>query len=176
MQEQRLIERVLLVAGAPNSGKSVQLRSMFIDPRLGTDGEIPRARNLRNTHTLSSCRRLYLRLTSPHETKETLDKFFQKIVENTDGCYRWSVASAVQIDAAENMPNLSDVVNALEERFHPERIRITILSPDRHGNMLAEAPELMQQLHEVESCEVFCIDARSRNRNGLFLADTFDFT
>ena len=73
------------------------------------------------------------------------------------------------------MPNLSDVVNALEERFHPERIRITILSPDRHGNMLAEAPELMQQLHEVESCEVFCIDARSRNRNGLFLADTFDF-
>ena len=58
MQEQRLIERVLLVAGAPNSGKSVQLRSMFIDPRLGTDGEIPRARNLRNTHTLSSCRRL----------------------------------------------------------------------------------------------------------------------
>ena len=53
MHEPRFIERVLLVAGAQNTGKSVQIRSMFLDPRLGTRGEIPRARNLPNVHELS---------------------------------------------------------------------------------------------------------------------------
>ena len=169
------IERVLLIAGAPNTGKSVQLRSMFKDPRLGTDGEIPVAKNLQNVYNLSPFRHLYLRLSSPHESKETLKEFLQKIEDNSDGFNRLNVASAVQINAAENMPNLSDVVTALDERFRPERIRIAILSPDRHGEMLDVIPELMQQLREVESSEVFCIDARSRDCNGLLLADTFDF-
>lgn len=169
------IERVLLIAGAPNTGKSVQLRSMFRDPRLGQNGQIPVASNLPNVYALSSFRRLYLRLTSPHESKETLEEFLQKIEDNTDAFNRWNVASAVQIDATANMPNLSDIVTGIDERFYPERIRIAILSPDRHGNMLGDTPALMQQLHEVASCEVFCIDARSRDCNGLLLADTFDF-
>ena len=173
MQEPRFIERVLLVAGAQNTGKSVQIRSMFLDPRLG--GEIPGAPNLLNVYQLSPFRRLYIRLTSPHELRETLDRFLEKIEENTDGYHRWNVASAVQIDAAENMPNLREVVTALDERFSPERIRVAILSPDRHGDVLAEIPALMQELQEVSSCETLCIDARSRRRNGLLLADTFDF-
>ena len=176
MQEPRLIERVLLVAGAQNTGKSVQMRSMFLDPRLGTSGQIPEAPNLRNVYALSPYRRLYLRLTSPHELRECLDRFFEKIEENTDGHYRWNVASAVQIQAGGNMPNISELVTALEERFSPERIRVAILSPDRHGDVLAEAPAFMQALQGVPSCEAMCIDARSRHRNGLLLADTFDFT
>ena len=175
MQEPRLIERVLLVAGAQNTGKSVQMRSMFLDPRLGTSGQIPEAPNLPNVYALSPYRRLYLRLTSPHELRESSDRFLEKIEENTDGRYRWNVASAVQIDAAENMPNLIDIVAALDERFSPERIRVAILSPDRHGDVLAEAPVLMQALQEVSSCEILCIDARCRHCNGLLLADTFDF-
>ena len=31
MEETRNIERILLVAGAPDTGKSVQLRSIFLD-------------------------------------------------------------------------------------------------------------------------------------------------
>ena len=174
MQEARL-ERILLIAGAQNTGKSVQLRSMFLDPRFGTGGQVPDARNLPNVYALSPFRRLYLRLTSPHEAGESLDRFLEKIEEQTDGHYRWNVASAVQIDAANNMTDLHDLVAALDERFSPERIRAAILSPDRHGDVLADAPALMQALQAVPSCETLCIDARCRNCNGLLLADTFDF-
>ena len=169
------IERVLLVAGAPNAGKSVQMRSMFQDPRFGRGGEIPTNPNLPNTFSISPFRRLYLRLTSPHEAEEDLERFLEKIEENTREPFRWNVASAVQINAANNMPNIIDIVTALEERFSPERIRVAILSPDRHGNLLPETLTLLPQIHEIPSCETMCIDARSRVGNGLLLADTFDF-
>ncbi len=170
-----LIERVLLVAGAQNAGKSTQLRSMFVDPRFGTGGDIPDGRNLRNTYLLSPFRHLYLRLTSPHERQETLDVFLNKIQTNTGGQGRWNVASAVQINAANNMPDLQNIVAAIATRFSPECIRVAILSPDRHGTVLPNAAQLMQDLQAVQSCETLCIDARSRNHNGLLLADTFDF-
>lgn len=170
-----LIERVLLVAGAQNTGKSVQLRSMFLDPRLGTRGAIPDSRNLPNTYLLSRFRQLYMRLTSPHEMEETLEQFLDKIEENTSRQGRWNIAAAIQIDADNKMPNLHSSVAAINQRFSPERIRVAILSPDRHGAVLPNAAELMEALREIPSCEIMCIDARSRDRNGLLLADTFDF-
>ena len=169
-----LIERVLLVAGAPNAGKSVQLRSMFRDPRFGTSGDIPGARNLAETYALSPFRSLYLRLTSPHERGETLKGFLQKIATKTV-FGRWNVASAVQIDAANSMPDLVKVVDAIDSRFSPERIRVVLLSPDQHGVLLASATAVMAAFHRNKVCEVICIDARSRDSNGLLLADTFDF-
>ena len=175
MQEARHIERVLLIAGAQDTGKSTQIRSMFVDPRFGTNGQIPEARNLPNGYSLSPSRRLYLRLTSPHEAGESLNQFLEKIEENTDSRGRWNVVSAVQVAAAGGMPDLSLLVAALDERFRPERIRVAILSPDRHGKVLHEAPTLMQTLQDILPCETLCIDARSRHRNGLLLADTFDF-
>ena len=173
MPEQPYIERVLLVAGAHYTGKSTQLRSMFLDRRLGLGGVIPTASNLPNTFELSPGRRLYLRLMSPHEAEEDLERFLDKIGEQAYGSHRWNVASATQIHASEEMPALGEIVAALAEQYSPERIRVAILSPDQHGDVLAEAPALMEELHETESCEVMCIDARSPN--GLLLADTFDF-
>lgn len=35
------IERILIVVGDQNAGKSTTLRSMFVDPRLGSKGVVP---------------------------------------------------------------------------------------------------------------------------------------
>ena len=160
MQKTCFIERVLLVAGAQNTGKSVQLRSMFLDPRLGNNGQIPGAPNLANVYELSPFRRLYLRLTSPHEARESLGRFLSKIEENTDGFHRWNVASAIQIDAAENMPNLIDLVTALDERFSPERIRVVLLhlgtraAIDQALSRLVKKRSLMRVCHGIYVCPV----------------------
>src|SRR6267378_5400840 len=66
-------ERVLFVVGQPGSGKSKQLRSIFRDARLGTNGAIPTATTLDEIYRLSNERCLYFRLTSPHETGETIN-------------------------------------------------------------------------------------------------------
>ncbi len=169
------IERVLLVAGAQDTGKSTQLRSMFQDPRFGTGCQIPTSRNVPETYALSPHRSLYLRLTSPHEWGETLTEFLDKMeVKSADG--RWVVASAVQVDAGNKMPALVDVVPALDKRFSPERIRVALLSPDRHGTTLTGAQAIVDTLWKIPGCEVLFIDSRTRDRNGLLLADTFDFS
>ena len=170
-----VIERVLLVAGAQNTGKSTQLRAMFRDPRLGTQGAVPEARNVAATYALSPSRHLYLRLTSPHEMGDTLDGFLTKIASKA-ARGRWCVASAVQVDAARKMPELATAVRALNERFAPERIRIALLSPDRHGVNLSKINGVINELYAAAPVvEIICIDARTRMRNGLLLADTFDF-
>ena len=105
-------ERALFVGGETNSGISNQLRSMFREIRLGTDGNIPTERKLPELYRLSNERCLYLRLTSPHEAKETigrkhgrngptnfLEKTAQKIDENTPRLgSRWNYRYKVTID------------------------------------------------------------------------------
>ena len=167
------IKRVLLVAGASDTGKSTQLRSMFRDLRLGTNGEIPTARRLKTTIPLSPTDKMYLRLTSPHESEESLCEFLEKIDKAINDLYCWHVASAVQIEATTLTPSLIDIVSALDEQYSPELIRIVILSPDWRGNELGGASELIETLQEIPSCEASCIDATSRDRNGLDLAGTF---
>ena len=63
-------ERALFIVGEQNSGKSTQFRSVFSDLRLGGDGSVPSAPNLREMYRLSNERCLYIRLTSPHERGE----------------------------------------------------------------------------------------------------------
>jgi hypothetical protein len=65
----RHLERVLFLIDGRHCGKSTQLRSIFLDVRLGTDGVIPRKRKLKDFHRLTNDRFLYLRLSSPQDLK-----------------------------------------------------------------------------------------------------------
>ncbi len=182
-------ERALFVVGAPNVGKSNQLRSMFRDIRMGTAGVIPTERNVREFYRLSNERCLYLRLTSPHEMKESirekrgaranfLQKTAEKIQANTPHLgRRWNFAGALQANAENYMPDVVATCRAFVRYFNPERTRIAFLSPDRHGVCLQQAGhvDLVSRLRQVPSVEICWIDARDRAANGLLLADFFDF-
>jgi len=184
-------ERALFVVGEPNSGKSNQLRSMFRDIRLGTDGNIPTERKLPELYRLSNERCLYLRLTSPHEAKESigskhgrnsptnfLEKTAKKIEENAPRLgRRWNFAGALQPHARLYMPGVVATCRAFVRYFNPERTRVVFLSPDRHGACLQETGhmELVDGLRRIESVEVCWIDARDRTVNGLLLPDFFNF-
>jgi len=70
------LERIMLVCGMPNAGKSRLIRHMFGDLRLG--GDIPLNGPL-SRRALSRERCLAGRVTSPHEAGETPGEFHQKI-------------------------------------------------------------------------------------------------
>jgi hypothetical protein len=173
-----MIERFLFVVGAPNTGKSTQLRSLFIDPRLGTDGQVPTSRKVEAHYKLSIDRRLYLRLTSPHEYGESLKDFLQKTAANTtEG--RWCAAVPLQPDASEyGMTDLVKTVKAVIKEFTPERVRVCILSPDRHGNIWENKrlQKLFGRLWRLGPVECHCIDARERTTNGTLLAGYLDYS
>jgi hypothetical protein len=179
-------ERALFVVGEQNAGKSVQLRSMFRDYRLGARGRILAKNKVKETYSLSNERWLYLRLTSPHETWECiegpngenfLDKTEGKLRSNRGQASRWNFACPLQPAAFRNMPDVVDTVEAFVTRFRPERTRVAFLSPDRKGLFLQERhARLVRRLLRIASVEVCWISARDREANGLFLADFFDFT
>jgi hypothetical protein len=187
------LERALFVVGEANSGKSKQLRSMFLDVRFGNDGIIPSGRKLQEIYRLSNDRCLYLRLTSPHEAGEFIGKrpsrekklknFFEKTTETIATYHhhairRWNFASALQRSRSNHMPDAVTTCGAFVERFKPERTRVVFLNPDRHGVHLSEEIylRLVDRLREIPRLDICCIDARNREANGLFLADFFDFT
>jgi hypothetical protein len=176
------LERVLFVVGNRHCGKSTQLRSMFKNVRLGTGGGIPKNRKLDDFHRLTNDRFLYLRLSSPHELKETLRGFLKKTENKIEAAdselgTRWNFASALQLDASNNMPDAIESCKAFVEHFNPERTRVIFLSPDRKGDFLPEKGILRdaRRLRRIPSVEVCWIDARNSTANGLFLADFLNF-
>ena len=174
-------ERALFLLGDSNTGKSTQLRSMFLDKRLGSGGAIPSSRNLKNSYPLSNERWLYVRLTSPHEANETMDEFLKKCEDamgpKVPEARRWNFAGALQVTASLNLAKGSDVVGEFAKRFKPERIRVAVISPDRQGSYLSTGTQqnIVQSLRAV-GAEIVVSDATSRTANGLTYADFFDFT
>ena len=182
MAKKPYVERALFIVGAQNTGKSTQLRSMFLDWRLGNKGQVPQARNLANTYLLSNERWLYLRLTSPHEARETLDQFLKKcageISPNASPARRWNFAGALQSIHMDNLPGRPNVIAAFAKHFKPERVRVVILSPDRAGNVLPikDFQNFTTALRALPAVEIMTADATTRTGNGLMYADFFDFT
>jgi hypothetical protein len=175
------VERVLFVVGPQDAGKSTTLRSMFADCRFGTGGRIPPGkdvRKLKESHDLSNERRLYLRMTSPHERGETLSEFLTKSASKMrDG--RWCFAGALQPDAYWKMPDVVETVRAVARKLQPERMRVALLAPTRHGEVHGEylpGRDVVDELLQIDRVEVLSIDGRRKHRNGLMLADFFDFS
>ena len=182
MNKSSHIERALFLMGAQETGKSTQLRSMFLDPRLGTGGQIPVDRNLVKSYPLSTHRWLYLRLTSPHESRNEdmqtfLDKCARRMTPGPD-LRRWNFAGALQIARTPDLPNGCQVIKAFVEAFSPERVRAVILSPTCQGKPIEwdSIRALTENLRDQTACEVAIIDATRQTANGLMLADFFDFT
>jgi hypothetical protein len=176
------LERALFVVAGRHRGKSTQLRGMFLDARLGNDGVIPRERKLKDFHRLTNERFLYLRLSSPHELKESLKEFLRKTRDKVEGAKtewgrRWNFACALQTDASNKMPDVVESVKLFVHHFEPERVRVVFLNPDRNNDFLPEdvVLRLSRRLRRIPSVEVCWIDARGARANGLMLADFFAF-
>ncbi|BBK37724.1 hypothetical protein STAQ_28020 [Allostella sp. ATCC 35155] len=121
-------------------------------------------------------------MTSPHENEEDEQKFFDKIRRRTSPnetpARRWNFAGPLQLTPTAHLSAPETVIAAFEATFSPERIRAVILSPDRHGNWLAQAriDALVTSLRTIPRTETIVVDARHRTANGLIYADFFDFT
>ncbi|MBK8817040.1 MAG: hypothetical protein IPN42_16715 [Methylococcaceae bacterium] len=175
------LERVLFVVAPRDSGKSTTLRSLFKDRRFGTEGEVPTSeqRRLNDVYWISNERRLYLRLTSPHEYDESVKEFIEKSRKKMMSG-RWCFACPLQPDAYKRMPDVVETVRRVIEVFKPERTRVAFLSPNRHGSIWVQDflpdRDLLEELLSIGCVEVMCIDSRQLSVNGLLLADYFDFT
>ena len=176
------LERILLVCGLPNAGKSRLIRYMFGDARLGGDvppvGPLPR-------RALSRERCLAGRATSPHEAGETPADFHKKI---DDACvnawihfWRINYVSAIQPHPRNHMPGIVDVCAGLHTEFKPERIRVVQLSPDQWGETSSALTDSEVDGLRALDVEVLAIDARRSSHsaepgNVRILADYFDFS
>lgn len=177
------IERVLLVCGEQNAGKSRLIRHMLSDLRLG--GNLPTS-SVIPPRALSRERRLAVRVTSPHEMGETPAEFVLKIDKATenaweDGFWRLNYVSAVQPRAANNMPDIADVCDVLHREFWPERIRVVLLAPDVWDLRTAQLNNDEVDRLRALDVELLTIDARKSTHpveagNVRILADFFDFT
>lgn len=180
------LERVLLVCGHQNSGKSRLLRHMLGDKRLG--GSVPTSGVLK-PRPLSRERCLAGRFASPHEKNEHLSEFIKSIDDAcsrawNDGFWRINYASAIQPRPFSNMPDVVEVCKEINDAFWPERIRVVVLSPDQAGltkNVLTTSE--IDGLRAVAggTVEVLTIDARRSSHpaepgNVRILADYFDFS
>lgn len=184
MTDRATIERILVVCGLQNAGKSHLLRSMFIDPRLGTDRRIPAPRRIKPA-ALSRERCLQVRCTSPHERAESIDDFFAELDRARQTAWRtfwrFNYACALQPNATAATPDAVAFCREMKTRLTPERIRLVQLDPrqdGRPGTLLGHSD--VDQLRSME-VEVVVVDGRrepsgSQPPHGLMLADFFDFT
>ncbi|CAB3665690.1 hypothetical protein [Paraburkholderia rhynchosiae] len=172
------LERALFVVAPRHFGKSTTLRSMFLDRRFHTNGEIPDKSKLPDDYAISNERRLYLRLTSPHESNEDLRQFLIK-TERKMPSGRWCFAGPLHPDAFKQMPDAVTTIDGFINAFEPERIRVAVLSPNHQGVDVSDfipGRDLLADLHSIDDrVEVMSLDVRQLNRNGLVLADFFDF-
>lgn len=178
------IERMLIVVGDRNAGKSTTLRSMFVDPRLGSKGIVPMTSQRRiRLVALSRERCLFIRLTSPHETGQNVEGFLSRLNDARRragrlGFRRFNVACAMQPGAANAMPDILTVCKAIQTHVAPERVRIVVIDPRQDelpGPQLSRSDIDHLRRMGVELVWIDGIHSLRQHPNGLLLADFFDF-
>jgi hypothetical protein len=179
MEKRLYLERALFTVGLQNTGKSTQLRSMFVDPRFGTNGILPSSRKIK-VIPLSNERQLYVRLSSPHESRLNPQEFMRGI-EKRMRTGRWCFAGALHPVKLNKMPDAAESIALFQNKFKVERIRVCFLSPDKRGRWIHDNNEvnvdnLLQKLMRVDKVECMFVDARSKESNSLLLSDFFDFS
>ena len=175
------LERALFLVGDPNSGKSTQLRSIFLDQRLGNGGTILATPRPKIGYPLSNERWLHIRLSSPHESSQTKEEFFKHFEDilcrrGQISC-RWNFACALQLKHRRKInSNVDEIIGEFITQFVPERVRVVILSSDCNGNRMNPTilDKLTRDLHAID-CEVTVVDATNKQANGLIFSDFFDF-
>lgn len=181
------VERVLLVCGLPDAGKSHLLRWMLADRRL--QGVYPTAAVPKPT-PLSNERCLVGRLMSPHEKNhgsETLSEFIaemerQLLAIRRKGFRRLNYFLPVQPKATANMPDPAGICAAIKRRFDPERLRVVQLDTRQNAASSGLVSSAVEQGLRNLSVEYLTIDARLQTDgeayvgNRRVLADWFDFS
>ena len=178
-------ERLLVVCGKSDAGKSQMLRSMFADQRFHTGTKIPQGTRLPQVW-LSKERVLKIRLMSPQESfekEETLQMFLDDIdhERRRRGIRRFNYACPLQPGSMPpRLPDAVEIINEVKKRFDPERIRLVQIHPRQDGqpgDLLSDA-----QIDRLRrwNVEVITLDNRraqppSKRVHGLLLADFFDF-
>lgn len=178
-------ERLLLVSGMKEAGKSTLLRGMFADPHFGRMGVIPKEPKIKLI-ALSRERCLSIRCSSPHEMGEDFRKFFGKLdrtmeLAREERFRRFNFACAVQPRNVGRMPGIVEICHEVKTRLNPERIRIVqihLRQDKEDGSLLT--PSDVDKLRKMQ-VEIMTLDGhgsppRQRIPNGLLLADFFDFT
>lgn len=176
-------ERALFICAPPGCGKSTQLRSVTRDMRLGYQGKVfspEEKRKLLDIYPLSNERWLYLKLSSPHESKQSPTEFHNLIHSKLKKVRRGNFMGAMQPDSRNKMPDIVQCCSNFVQEFNPERLRVVFLSPTHNKMDLAsysQGRDFVAELHSLgKKIEVLAVDGRSRNLNGLIYADFFDFT
>ncbi|WP_080400492.1 hypothetical protein [Burkholderia ubonensis] len=177
------LERIMFVVGEQNAGKSTELRGMFVDPKFGSRGAVPTEKRLRLV-LLSRERCLFIRLTSPHETKQDIEQFIGTIDAARRraarlGFRRFNVACALQPFAAHAMPDLLEICAAIQAQLEPERMRVVVIDPRQDGEPGPTLERRVVQGLRSKTVELVKVDGEhslDQHPNGLLLADFFDFT
>jgi hypothetical protein len=177
------LERVLFVCGSQNAGKSRLLRNMFHDPRFRSGRPIHYKGPVAQI-ALSQARRLFIKLSSPHERGETISDLFSLLDGELRKAWRYgwrmNFACAVQPDDTGITPDIVKICEQLDARFLPERIRIAQINPRQDNSDASQDLLNRGQINRLWriNAEIMSIDGRRAGQptNGMMLADYFDFT
>lgn len=181
MQEDKLVlERVSLICGLQDSGKSFLMRRMLEHQILGG---VSHGRGPVRPRQLSEKRVLIVKLSSPHEAGWDLEVYIswlKRVIQRQlwEGFTCVSFVGAIHPVEYGNMPDIFVTCSRIFKDFKPKVMRVTELAPDQWGRTQGVVKKnevdalrgegiIFEQMNATRGCFT------ERNVNGL--VQFFDF-